>query len=63
MTLEEERDAMAHAVWMVGNIDTPEDMKQWRKDYGDLWKIAAGRVEQMADRGIIVDQGFEKTGL
>ena len=60
---ERNADAYAYAVFMVGNIDTPEDKAEWWSDFRELYEAAATRVEAMHARGIEVTAGFQATGL
>lgn len=37
------------AVWMVGNMDTDEDKRQWWHNFGELWQhIADNEPEAQA---------------
>jgi hypothetical protein len=60
---ERTADAFAYAVWMVGNMDTPQDKAAWWSDFRKVWDAAGARVEAMHARGIEVTAGFEATGL
>lgn len=42
LTLEQKLKA---AVWMIGNIETPEDKAAWWQTYGDLWNEVAADGE------------------
>lgn len=48
LTLEQRLKA---AVWMVGNMDTPEDKAAWWEDFGELWNEVAADpdVQKYAD--------------
>jgi ADP-ribose pyrophosphatase YjhB (NUDIX family) len=49
--LDAEVEDLRLAVWMVGNMDTPEDKTQWWKTFRPTWDQAASRMtKELASR-------------